>query len=240
MVASLGKMLVGLSLLALLGCSQAPRLSPTDTGKTAGFGSVYTELARKGETVFSIDPKSSSVRIYVFRSGRVAKLGHNHVVTAPRFAGYAHLPRDGVADARFDLEFRLDQLEFDEPALRALLGSAFATSLSPEAIAATREHMLSEANMQASRFPIATIHALEVAGELPKLAARVLIDMHGRQREQWVPLSVEGLPDRLAVAGSLVLKQTDFGIQPYSALGGLLAVKDEVVVEFHLVGHVVR
>jgi polyisoprenoid-binding protein YceI len=52
----------------------------------------------------------------------------------------------------------------------------------------------------------------------------------------WVPLSVEGLPDRLSVTGSLVLRQTDFGVQPYSVLGGMLAVQDEVIIEFKLLG----
>jgi len=51
-----------------------------------------------------------------------------------------------------------------------------------------------------------------------------------------VPLSVEGLPDSITVTGSFVLRQTDFGAQPYSVLGGLLAVKDEVVIEFKLTG----
>jgi hypothetical protein len=32
----------------------------------------------------------------------------------------------------------------------------------------------------------------------------------------------------------MVLRQSDFGIKPYTVLGGLLAVDDEVVIEFHL------
>jgi hypothetical protein len=44
------------------------------------------------------------------------------------------------------------------------------------------------------------------------------------------------LPDRLSVNGSLVLRQTDFGIQPYSLLSGLLSVQDEVVLDFKLTG----
>jgi len=38
----------------------------------------------------------------------------------------------------------------------------------------------------------------------------------------------------LKVQGALVLKQSDFGIKPFSVFGGLLAVHDEVVVEFSL------
>jgi polyisoprenoid-binding protein YceI len=96
--------------------------------------------------------------------------------------------------------------------------------------------MLGEDNMQADRFPFVRIHSLQITGEAPKFAAKVQVEMHGQTREMWVPLSVEGLPNRISVTGSFVLKQTDFGAQPYSVLGGLLAVQDEVPIEFKLIG----
>jgi hypothetical protein len=176
------------------------------------------------------------VRIYVFRDGRAARLGHNHVLSAPRFAGFLSLPSTGTSDTRFDLEFRLDELEIDNPAYRTGLGAAFASVLSPEAIEGTREHMLGESNMQAARFPTVRIHCLHISGEAPHYAAQVTVQMHGTSREMWIPLTVTGLPERLAVSGSFVLRQTDFGIHPYSVAGGLLAVKDEVVVDFSLTG----
>ena len=52
----------------------------------------------------------------------------------------------------------------------------------------------------------------------------------------WVPLTVTGPPQYLQVQGSMVLRQTDFGVRPYSVLGGLLAVQDAVVVDFTLHG----
>jgi hypothetical protein len=49
-----------------------------------------------------------------------------------------------------------------------------------------------------------------------------------------VPVEIEYSKDSLNVAGKLVLKQTDFGIEPYSVLGGVLRVKDAVVLVFRL------
>ncbi len=202
----------------------------------ADLNVIYAGLATAGGKVFKLDPKLSSVRIYAFRAGRAAKVGHNHVLSAPQFTGFFHLPASGTADARFDLEFRLDQLEIDNPEYRATLGRAFASVLSAEAIEGTRDHMLGADNLQADRFPLVRVHSLAIAGEAPKFAARVQVEMHGQKREIWVPLDVQGLPDRLAVSGSFVLRQTDFGAQPYSVLGGLIAVQDEVVIEFKLAG----
>lgn len=227
---------------ALAGCAALPtslQMGATEAAREsnhAALMSTYSELAKTGGRVFNLDSRRSAVRIYVFRAGPAAKVGHNHVIAAPKFSGFAYLPPGGTAEARFDLEFRLDELEIDNLAYRAQLGKAFASIPMPEAIAGTREHMLGEENMQADRFPFVRVHSLRVAGESPKLAVDVQVEMHGKKREIRVPLDVEGLPDSLAVSGAFTLRQTDFGVQPYSALGGLIAVADEVVIEFKLVG----
>lgn len=228
--------------VAVAGCSvTAPQVNTASTQnavsvKPMDLQASYAELAKSGGKLFALDPKSSSIRIYAFRGGRAARLGHNHVLSAPQFTGYFHLPDDGVTNAHFDLEFRLDQLEIDNAAYRASLGPAFASAVSPEAIAGTREHMLGADGLQAEQFPFVRIHSLEISGESPKFAAKVQVEMHGQTREMWLPLDVEGLPDRLSVSGAFVMRLTDFGTRPYSVMNGLLAVKDEVVVEFQLQG----
>ncbi len=231
---------VAAAAVALLVSCSAPPAPPPAAGVPAVPGhdlrAEYAQLGEGGGRVFALDPAASAVRIYVFRGGRAAKVGHNHVLSAPRFTGYFLLPSGGAANSRFDLEFRLDQLEIDNPEYRAGLGSAFSSVLPPGAIEGTRDHMLGDDNLQADRFPFVRIHSARITGEVPKFAAQVQVEMHGQIRELWVPLTVEGLPDRLSVAGSFVLRQTDFGAKPYSVLGGLLAVQDEIVIEFKLAG----
>jgi hypothetical protein len=226
----------------LLGCSAVLRAPQTGTVPSvtsddgAALQAIYSELGRAEGKVFTLTPHDSVVRIYAFRAGRAARLGHNHVLSAPQFAGFFYLPSNGAASGRFDLVFRLDQLEVDNPAYRSTLGAAFASVIAPDAIESTREHLLGADGLQADQFPFVRIHSLQVSGEAPKFAAKVQVDMHGHQLQMWVPLDVEGLPDRLSVSGSFVLHQTDFGVQPYSLLGGLLSVQDEVVLDFKLIG----
>jgi len=238
---ALGLMAVA-SVFALLACTAvAPEVpSPVQAAPaamdSAHWRSTYAKLAEQGGRVVTLDPHASAVRIHVFRSGAAARLGHNHVLSAPQFAGLLYLPAEEIAKARFDMEFRLDQLEIDRPEYRSALGSAFSSVLSPDQIQGTREHMLGINSMQADRYPLVRIHSLQITGELPKIAAQVRVEIHGQTRDTWVPLMVEALPDHLSVSGALVIKQTDYGIQPYSILGGLLAVKDEIFVDFKLVG----
>ena len=174
--------------------------------------------------------------MYAFRAGRAARFGHNHVLSAPEFDGFFYLASDGTAASRFDLALRLDQLVFDLPEHRAELGQAFASTISPEDTASTRNNMLGDNNFQAARFPVLRIQSQQIVGEAPKFAVKVAVALHGQTREMWTPLTVTGLPERLAVQGALVLRQSDFGIKPFSVFGGMLAVHDEVVVEFNLVG----
>jgi hypothetical protein len=228
--------------IVVSGCSAiSPRstldASPTmQNGGSGDLKATYSDLGKAGGKVVALDPHSSVVRIYAFRGGRAAKLAHNHVLSAPQFIGFFHLPPSGTSDARFDLEFRLDQLEIDNPAQRAALGSAFASVLTPEAIEGSRKHMLGDENLQADLFPFVRIHSLQIFGDGTKFAAKVQVEMHGQKREMWVPLSVDGLPEHLSVTGSFVLRQTDFGAHPYTVLNGLIAVQDEIVIEFKLIG----
>jgi polyisoprenoid-binding protein YceI len=227
---------------ALLSCSTGLRPSPTGTAPTvagadsADLQAIYTEMGRTGGRVFTLVPAESLVRIYAFRAGRAARLGHNHVLSAPQFTGFFYLPPSGAANGRFDLAFRLDQLEIDNPAYRSELGTAFSSVPSAEDIQSTREHLLGANYLQADRFPFVRIHSLDIFGEMPKFAAEAQVQIHGQERPIRIPLDVEGLPDRLSVSGSFVLRQTDFGVQPYSLLGGLLSVQDDVVLDFRLTG----
>lgn len=239
-LSSISKIALSLAFtLSLAACSNITTLSPASAD--AQVSSVphlqqeYAELAHDGQ-VYRLDASRSVVRIYAFRAGTGARLGHNHVLNAPQFVGWVYLPQQQLGEARFDLEFRLDSLKLDDPEERARLGEAFAFTPSSGALQRTREHMLGVDNLDAERFPYLRIHSLQLRGELPKLAVKVQIELHGQQREMWLPLDVSNTEGQLQVRGAMVLRQTDFGVRPYSVLGGFLAVQDELVIEFSLLG----
>ena len=227
----------------LAGCASTTVPAPESTKVEAlatipanDLAQTYAELRAAGGRVFTLNPKTSQLRMYAFRAGKAAKFGHNHVLSAPEFQGFFSLSPEGPAASRFDLVFRLDQLAFDDPQHRAALGPAFASTISAEDTASTRNNMLGDNNFQAARFPMLRIQSRQIVGDAPKFAARIAVELHGQTREMWVPLTVTGLPEHLAVQGALVLRQSDFGIKPFSVFGGILAVHDEIAVEFTLTG----
>lgn len=163
----------------------------------------------------------NELRVLVFRSGAAARMGHNHVLRA--------------ADLRVDwptagpvLRFRLDALAIDPPDLRAGLGAAFASAVDDEARAGTRANLLKA--LAADVHPEVVVRTLQQQGEGPRRAVEAEITLHGVSRRQWFVVAVDGRRAR----GEVVVRQSDFGLQPFSVLGGLLAVQDALVVQFEL------
>jgi len=222
------------SCLLLSACGPVAR-QPAQLPPESGVSTAWPEEGDTG----AIQPEGSEVRIQVFSAGRVPKLGHNHVLTAPRLQGRVWTPKPGQTDgARFELSLRLDELEIDPPTLRAQMGPDFSSVLDADAIAGTRAHMLGPDNLEAARFPWVRLRSVRVSGQAPQMEAEVDIELHGQHRLQTVPLQVER-QDRDGLLGwrargAFVLRQTDYGIRPYAVLGGLLAVADEMRIEFVL------
>lgn len=228
-------------LIALLAACRSP--APLPPGGAAATLSAetgiemtaeYRRRAESGETIYALDAAASDVRIFVFRGGKAAKLGHNHVLSAPQLAGYVSLPGEAAADARFDLLLRFDELRIDDPALREQTGGGFAGARSESDISGTRRNMLGPRVLDAAVHPQLRIQSLGVEGDWPMLVARVAIEMHGMRREREVLLQVEQDADRLRVHGELVVRQSEFGIAPLSIFGGVIAVQDPVAIRFDL------
>lgn len=210
-------------LLLLTACGQplAPQ-APLVPGPAAA-PYAYRSAAASGAAVYAIDPGASLVAVTVRRGGLMARLGHDHVVASHTLTGYA---APGIG--RADVSFRLDQLTVDEPPL--LRDAGIATSPSPEAVEGTRGNMLGPV-LDAQRYPTVTLHAeLPADGRL-----RVDVTLHGVTRRLDLPAAVQVEPAQVTASGTARLKQTDFGITPFSVGAGLLAVQDELEVRFDIV-----
>lgn len=219
--------------LAVAGCGSAP-IEPAGA-LAASVPSAcpgWLGAQQRGEgRLYRVDPAASQVRIHVFRGGRLAKVGHNHVLGVERLGGHVFVPTDGIAGAGLDLAFRIDDVAIDKPEWRTPLGPEFASTPSASDIAGTRANMLKA--IEAERFPVITMRSASVGGAFPMLAVKLAIQWHGQTKELDVPVRV-GRPradSPLRAQAALVLRQSDFGITPFAVLGGLLAIQDELTVD---------
>ncbi len=219
-----GRLLPLLVLLTACGQPLAPTVPPVPPmPASATDPAAYRTAAASGAAVYAVDPGASLVAVTVRRGGLVARLGHDHVVASHALSGFA-APGMG----RADVSFRVDQLTVDEPPL--LRDAGIATSPSPEAVEGTRKNMLGPV-LDAEHYPVVALHAeLPADGRL-----RVAVTLHGTTRQLEVPAAVQVDAAQVTASGTARLKQTDFGIVPFSVGAGLLAVQDELEVRFDIV-----
>ena len=95
--------------------------------------------------------------------------------------------------------------------------------------------MLGPGTLDAAHFPQVLIQSVRVAGSAEKLEVTVRITLHGMVRDIKVPVIFTHSGDELACSGSFEIKQSEFGITPYSALGGGLQVADTLKVHFKII-----
>ena len=107
---------------------------------------------------------------------------------------------------------------------------------SPQAIEATYKNMTGPAMLDAQQFPEITLRSVSMIGPTwgPEATVRVLL--HGVARDLAVSLAIQDHDDELVVTGMFVLRTSEFGITPFSVLGGGLQVLDEVKVRFRVLG----
>ena len=179
----------------------------------------YEQAAAQGKAVYRVDARQSLVVIEVRRGGSLARLGHDHVIAARNVAGFV-APEAG----RADLYVALDDLTVDETELRK--AAAFDTQPSESDIAGTRANMLDKA-LETNNFPFALIHMDSRDGK-----NSVTITLHGVTRTLEVPVKIDRDDNQIGATGLLTFNQSDFGITPYSILGGAIAVQDRLNLRF--------
>ena len=210
----------------LSACAPGPvRPPPVPVGETpADFQEAHYRRAQAlGQPVWRINPQDSLISVTVRRGGTLARLGHDHIIASRNINGFV-APEQG----RADFHFRLDQLSVDEPALRTEAG--LAPQPSSDAILGTRRNMLSKA-LDAQRFPFVLIHVTRVA---PGAALKAVVTLNGVSRSMDIAAQIEPYGDGIAVSGRMNLLQSDFGIVPFSVLGGAIAISDRLDLRFRI------
>jgi hypothetical protein len=226
--------IVALLVASLAACAARVVAPPPVEGLwPAGFpDAYYRELEARGQNVLRVDTARSLVVIEVRRGGSLARFGHDHVLASRDVSGYV-APEEGRADLRVPL----DTLIVDDPALRTQAG--LDTTPSAEDIAGTRRNML-ERVLETQRYPDVLV---AVNGVEPGAGARRLsgsVTLHGTTVPIEAVAQVDRAQDEISVTGTMTLEQSRFGIEPFSILGGAIAVQDRLTLQFRIRAYRVR
>jgi polyisoprenoid-binding protein YceI len=79
-----------------------------------------------------------------------------------------------------------------------------------------------------------------IARDRLRLEITGTLSLHGTARNIVLPVTFWTVGDTCHAQAETWLRQTDYGIKPYSAGLGTIRVKDDVRISFHLVGNEMR
>lgn len=167
------------------------------------FGTASLYAAQK-----QIDPDRSSLTIHVGRTGLLSAAGHEHIVMAPIAEGF---------------------IDDGQPSHINIRVEAARLAVMPEEHQTEVQHTMQERVLESSRFPEISFTSEDIqpiGDNIWNVSGN--LQLHGHAK--LIHLSVRLADGRYV--GATTIKQTDYGIQPISALGGSVRVKNELKIDF--------
>ena len=217
-------------LIALATGCAAPDDRGLETTSAPIAADSYLEAAHRGTPVYAILPEKSLLLIHVGRDGPARRLGHDHAVASEQLTGFVALGAE-AGDGHADVAFPVRNLIVDKPAYRERLGL---DSRPTEAdIAGTYSNMLKVLEPDLYPWVSVRLRVASLGADGAQLATSVTL--LGATAEYLVPVTLETGDSTLTARGSAVIRHSDFGLEPFSTLGGLLRVADELPIELHIV-----
>ncbi len=163
---------------------------------------------------YTLGPDNATLKVLTLKAGAASKAGHNLTIEVGSWNAKLTVG-DGGADASV-------AVTADSRSLRVLEGTGGVKSLTADDKADIKKTIDKEV-LQGCEI---AFHSTSVSGTPERLTIEGELGLGGKRR----PLSFDVALANGRVSGTATVKQTDWGIKPYSALFGTLKVVDEVQV----------
>jgi len=178
---------------------------------------ILAYIAVQGQEQRQIDVQKSKLTVRVYKSGLFSAFAHDHEITAPITHGVFQEANPSV------------ELTVDARKLRVV-----DPEVSDKDRAEIQATMLSAKVLEAEKFPEISFRSSKIERlGADKWAVQGDLSLHGQTR----PVKVEVERQSGIYRGSATVLQKDFGIEPIRIAGGSVKVKNEVRIEFEIVGH---
>jgi polyisoprenoid-binding protein YceI len=171
--------------------------------------------------IWTIDVSDGELLIHTGVAGRASKMGHRLTIAMRRWQATVRWS-DGAPVAA--------QLTVDVDSLEVLRGEGGLTPLSGSQKILVRSNALRQ--LGAGRFPEICFDADSIDRSRDGYRLAGTLQIHGKTRPQVIDLRTEDLGEVWRLSSQAVVRQSDFGVKPYSLLMGSLKVTDDVTILF--------
>ena len=170
-------------------------------------------------------------RVYIFVD-KTNNLGHSHGVEGKLKSGRV------LADTQEPVSLVFDMRSFvaDTPTARKLFG--IEAEIDAATVKKVNQNMLGKEILDVQGFPEAIFQkaSMKKTGKqstrgLPEYQLEGEFTLHGVTRKVTFPCDMEIKDGWHHIRGNFTIKQTDFGIKPYTKAFGAVGIKDELVIQ---------
>jgi polyisoprenoid-binding protein YceI len=176
----------------------------------------------RNDTRYIIRPTGeSSVAAQVFRSGLMAR--RKHILFLQQYSGEVDYDCENPENSRVQLVFDATSLVCHDEWLKPEKRQSFLAFVQKEILAADDHEKISFSSNRINRISSSRFQlqgTLNLRGRANPVLFEVVVIQNGK--------------DRLEIDGTAQLRMSDYGIDPPTALFGLIGTKDEVVLRFLL------
>lgn len=188
-------------------------------------------------TPVTIDPSSLFViRVDRDESTLLSGLSHNHAIRAASFRAEANLDSD-PGKCTFSVTIPVRKLRVDEPSMRRRF--QLEGELDEDDRADIRKNMLADDQLDANNHPEIGMKATYCRLGANALTLEGKLSIRGVTRGVKARLERSDVNDgQVRLKGSIPIRATDFGFEPYSAALGSLKNRDEMRIHIELVASI--
>ena len=171
--------------------------------------------------VWNLDAADGELTVRTGVAGRAARMGHRLTIAMTRWQARVNW---------VDGEPSTAVLAVEVDSLQVLRGEGGVKGLSGPEKSVARSNALK--SLSASRFPEIRFAADVIAGTEDGYRLQGTLHIRGKARPHTVELHADDLGDSWRLTAESRVRQSDFGVKPFSMLVGSLRVADEVTVCF--------
>ncbi len=185
-----------------------------------------TETAKTDVVRYRLVADQSTFTVQAFAEGLFSAFGHDPVLAIKDFAGEAQFVPGSFESASLKITIKADSI---------VLSNEVKEKDRLEIEETMRDQVLEIAKYPEIVFVSSNISVSRLAEG--RYRARIIGDLtlHGvTLKNLWISAETIATGDSLRAQGEFSLKQTDFGIKPFSAAGGTIKLKNELKFTYDL------
>ncbi len=173
------------------------------------------------DEAWTLDASNGQLLVHTGVTGRAAKMGHRLTIAMNRWVATVQWNAGEPVEA---------ELTVDVDSLEVLRGEGGLKPLSGPEKALARSNALR--TLDADRYPQVRFRAGDIAKAEDGYRLAGTLEIHGKTGECEVSVRVEDLGEKWRMSCETDVRQSDFGVKPYSMLMGSMKVVDTVTVSF--------